>query len=183
MTNAKTDELWALTYAFANEAGICERSDKWHREEPCETCQGLVNYARRVVTVLTDAAVNWEASYHRACDDADAYKVETERRIAKIEQNWRSCQHEVEYLRAALVEHKKAKREASVSPPSEGWLPIATYPDDGSDAVVWNGQPWRGYFQEPDGWFADVDGELLRIDPPPTFWIPAPPASAGTEEP
>jgi len=47
--------------------------------------------------------VNWKASYHQACDDADAYKADAEKRLAKMEQNWRSCQHEIEYLRARLA--------------------------------------------------------------------------------
>jgi len=62
------------------------------------------------------------------------------------------------------------------------WMPIDSYRDDGEAVVVWNGQPWLGYYQDPDGWFADVDGELLRIDPPPTHWV-RPPATAPSQEP
>ena len=54
------------------------------------------------------------------------------------------------------------------------WQPIETHVDTGVPVVVWNGQPWRGFYQAPDGWFADVDGEMLRIDPPPTHWIAEP---------
>lgn len=64
-----------------------------------------------------------------------------------------------------------------VAPPSQAWQPMETYRDDGEVVVVWNGQPWLGYYQDPDGWFADVDGELLRIDPPPTLWIATPPVA------
>lgn len=48
--------------------------------------------------------VNWEASYHQSCDDADAYKAEAEKRATKLEQNWRSCQHNEGYLRERLAE-------------------------------------------------------------------------------
>lgn len=59
---------------------------------------------------------------------------------------------------------------------AEGWQPIETYADDGEVVVVWNGQPYLGYYQDADGWFADMaDGDLLRIDPPPTHWTPCPP--------
>ena len=55
-----------------------------------------------------------------------------------------------------------------------GWQPIERYSDDG-EVVVWNGhQAYRAYYQDPDGWFADVDGELLRIVPAPTLFIPVP---------
>jgi hypothetical protein len=62
----------------------------------------------------------------------------------------------------------------------EKWRPIATCSDDGV-VVVWNGRPYLGhYYQDPEGWFADVEGELLRIFPQPTYWIPAP-LSGATE--
>ena len=63
-----------------------------------------------------DAPVNWQASYEQACEDADAYKVTAEARIVKAEQNWRSCQHEIEYLRAALKEHKAAAAIRATAP-------------------------------------------------------------------
>jgi len=64
----------------------------------------------------------------------------------------------------------------------QGWQEIGTCPDVGQEVVVWNGQPWIGYYQEEEGWFADVDGEMIRIDPPPTLWLPAPPAPGSAEE-
>lgn len=68
---------------------------------------------------------------------------------------------------------RKADRPASPGLPQEPWQPIETYSDDG-EVVVWNGQPHRAYYQDPDGWFADVNGELLRIEPPPTHWVRPP---------
>jgi hypothetical protein len=92
------EALWALAHEYANLEGFCTRSPEWHTEQPCETCQGLVNFARRA------QPVNWEASYHQACEDADTYKAEAEKRATKLEQNWRSCQHNEAYLRERLAE-------------------------------------------------------------------------------
>jgi hypothetical protein len=61
-------------------------------------------------------AVNWKVSYHQACDDADAYKADAEKRIAKLEQNWRSCQHEIEYLRARLASPRASAAPAKEQP-------------------------------------------------------------------
>jgi hypothetical protein len=55
------------------------------------------------------------------------------------------------------------------------WQPIESYHDGAYMIVVWNGErEFFGFYQEPDGWFADQDGELVRIDPPPTHWMPLP---------
>jgi hypothetical protein len=59
----------------------------------------------------TAEPVNWEASYHQACDDADAYKADAEKRLLKMEQNWRSCQHEIAYLRERLKDTRAAPPE------------------------------------------------------------------------
>lgn len=59
-------------------------------------------------------------------------------------------------------------------PEPETWQSIETFQDDGL-VVVFNGhQSYVGYYQDGDGWFGEVDGELLRIDPPPTHWIRRP---------
>ena len=59
----------------------------------------------------TAEPVNWKASYHQACDDADAYKADAEKRLVKMEQNWRSCQHEIAYLRERLKDTRSAPPE------------------------------------------------------------------------
>jgi hypothetical protein len=51
--------------------------------------------------------------------------------------------------------------------------PINTAPKDQTIAV-WNGEWWSPAYHSPEGWCADVDGELLRIDPQPTHWMPLP---------
>ncbi len=59
----------------------------------------------------TAEPVNWKASYHQACDDADAYKADADKRLAKMEQNWRSCQHDIAYLRERLKDTRAAPPE------------------------------------------------------------------------
>lgn len=75
----------------------------------------------------------------------------------------------------------QAALTTSSAAPASPWKAIDTFQDDGQ-VVVWNGQPWRGYYEENDGWSADLDGELLRLDPQPTHWIEEPPASPPAQE-
>lgn len=44
-----SDTLWREAIAFGNLTGHCRRSQAWHDEEPCETCQDFVNFARRIL--------------------------------------------------------------------------------------------------------------------------------------
>ena len=72
--------------------------------------------------------------------------------------------------------------EASGVPASPQWLPIASAPKD-KPVVIWNGRPYLGYYQDADLWFTDVDGELLRVEPPPTHWMPLPDPPGATDTP
>ena len=77
---------------------------------------------------------------------------------------------------STLREGYVCKVQLAVAPPVSGWREISEYMDDG-EVIVWNGQQaYLAYYQDPDGWFADVDGELLRIVPEPTIWIRVPKA-------
>lgn len=67
--------------------------------------------------------------------------------------------------------------------PAPGWQPIETYSDNG-EVVVWNGcRAYSAYYQDPDGWFADVDGVVCRIVPPPTHWLNPPAGGSLSLEP
>ena len=72
-------------------------------------------------------------------------------------------------------------REASVSPVSEGWQPIATAPTMRNVLVYWEQfETCNVLLKADDGVFFDEDGANYTT---PTHWmpLPAPPASAGTE--
>ena len=94
---------------------------KWRldAEDGLEDSDTLIECADELAALLQAAAppaptaepVNWKASYHQACDDADAYKADAEKRLVKMEQNWRSCQHEIAYLRELLKERRAAQAE------------------------------------------------------------------------
>ena len=101
-----------------------DHDSDWQQAEdvPCAWCDGAKVVLEQIERLRAahvpapqgeqEEPVNWKASYHQACDDADAYKADADKRLVKIEQHWRSCKHEIEYLRERLSIAKTAHKSA-----------------------------------------------------------------------